>query len=88
MKPLERLRPAFVGGTYKFEARNSKHETISNDQNPNDQNSVERHPFRASSVYGLFLSLTHSSFEFVSARPGETLLERATSDFMIRDWGL
>jgi hypothetical protein len=54
-----------VGGTYKLEARNSKHETISNDQNPNNENPVT---WRLQTHNGcsLFLSLRHSGFEFVS----------------------
>jgi hypothetical protein len=33
-------RGLVVNGTHKLEARNPKHETISNDKNPNDQNSA------------------------------------------------
>jgi hypothetical protein len=38
-KDVPATRGLVVNGTHKLEARNPKHETISNDKNPNDQNS-------------------------------------------------
>ena len=44
----------FLYRTYKFEARNTKYERISNDQNPNDRNFVVEHSFPACNTWTSF----------------------------------
>jgi hypothetical protein len=57
----------------KYEARNPKPETNTNDQNSNDQNSGSNSEgYRVFCLSALFGSLEHSDVEFVSARPGAT----------------